>query len=82
MHPAEGYENAMEVLENRYVDSLKILASYQREIKKWPSIRAGDSTAFRQFHNFILKYESFISMQNWNALDSPETLSMMMSKFP
>ena len=51
----------MEVLENRYVDPLKILASYQREIKKWPSTRAGDSTAFRQFHNFILKYEFHIN---------------------
>ena len=46
---AEGYENAMELLENRYGDSLKILASYRREIKKWPSIRAGDASAFRQF---------------------------------
>ena len=59
---AEGYDNAMELLESRYGDPLKILASYQREIKKWPSIRAGDATAFRQFHNFILKCESAISM--------------------
>ena len=44
---AEGYENAMELLEKRYGDPLKILASYRREIKKWKSIRAGDATAFR-----------------------------------
>ena len=31
---AEGYENAMEISENRYEDPLKILASYRREIKK------------------------------------------------
>ena len=30
---AEGYENAMELLENRYGDPLKILAIYRREIK-------------------------------------------------
>ena len=72
---AEGYENAMKLLENRYGDPLKILASYEREIKKWSSIRVGDATAFRQFHNFLLKYESVISMQNWSALDSPELLS-------
>ena len=79
---AEGYENAMELLENRYGDPLKTLASYRGEIKKWPSIRARDATAFRQSHNFILKCDSAISMQNLNALDSPETLSMMISKFP
>ena len=72
----------MKLLENRYEDPLKILASYWREIKKWPSIRAGDATAFRQFHNFLLKCESIISMQNWNALDSSEIFSMMISKFP
>ena len=35
LHPkpsAEGYENAIELLESRYGDPLKILASYQREI--------------------------------------------------
>ena len=30
---AERYENAMELLENRYGDPLKILAIYRREIK-------------------------------------------------
>ena len=56
---AKGYKNAMELLESRYGDPLKILASYQRDIKKWPSIRVGDATAFRQFHNFLLKCVSY-----------------------
>ena len=30
---AEGYENAMGLLESRYGDPLKILASFQKEIK-------------------------------------------------
>ena len=79
---AEGYENVMELLESRYGDPLKILASYRREIKKWPRIRPADATAFGQFHDFLLKCESAISKQNWNALDYPEILSMMISKFP
>ena len=40
----------MELLESRYGDSLIILTIYRREIEKWPSIRAGGATAFRQFH--------------------------------
>ena len=70
----------MGLIESRYGHPLKILASYQREIKKKPSIRAGDATAFRQFHSFLLKCETVISMQSWNALDSPEILPMMISK--
>ena len=54
----------------------------EEKFKNDPSIRAGDATAFRQFYNFILKCDSVISLQNWNALDSPETLSVMISKFP
>ena len=72
----------MALLENGYGHPLKILASYQKETKKWPSITAGDAIAFKQFHNFILKCESAISMQNWNVLHSPETLSIMIPKFP
>ena len=72
----------MRLLESRYGDPLKILTSYRREILKWPSIRAGDATASRQFHNFLLAYESVISMQSWNALTSPEKLSKIKSKFP
>ena len=41
----------MGLLESRYGDTLKILASYLGEIKKWPSIRAGETTAFKQFIN-------------------------------
>ena len=58
----------MGLLESRYGGRLKILAGYQGEIKKWPSIGPVDATAFRQLHNFLLKYESVISM--------------MISKFP
>ena len=79
---AEGYKNAMGLLESRYGDPLKILASYRREIRKWPMIKAGDATSFRLFHNFLLKCDSITSLQSWNALDSPETLSLMISKFP
>ena len=78
---AEQYENAMGLLESRYGDPLKMLASYQRELKKWPSTRACDATAFTQLHNFLLKCEVAISIQSWNVLDSPEVLSMMISKY-
>ena len=61
---SERYENAMKLVDNRYGDPFEILASYRREISKWPSIKAGDETAFRQFHNFIPKRDIVVSIQN------------------
>ena len=48
-------------------------------LRYWQVI--SDATALRQFHNFVLKCESVISLQNWNVLEFPESLSMMISKF-
>ena len=36
---AKGYEKVVELLESSYGDQLKILARYQRGIKKWPSMQ-------------------------------------------
>ena len=52
--------NGMELLESRHGHPLKILAFYQREIKKWPSIRAGDSTTFKQVTIFSSNYKSWL----------------------
>ena len=52
--------NGMELLESRHEHPLKILAFYQREIKKWPSIRAGDSTTFKQVTIFSSNYKSWL----------------------
>ena len=45
-------------------------------------MKFGDAKAFRKFFNFLLKCESVSDNQHWNALDTPEVLCMLISKFP
>ena len=79
---SEGYKNALELLRIRYGDPLKVLATYRKEIRRWPTIKAGDASSFRLFHNFLLKCQSVTPNQTWNALDSLDTLCLVMAKFP
>ena len=44
-----GYENAKKLLLSRYGDPHNVLATYRKEIKKWPLIKPGDATSFRLF---------------------------------
>ena len=79
---SEGYKNALELLRIRYGDPLKVLATYRKEFRRWPTIKAGDASSFRSFHNFLLKCQNVTSNQTWNALDSPDTLCLIIAKFP
>ena len=74
---SEGYRNALELLRIRYGDPLKMLAPYRKEIRRRPTIKAGDASSFRLFHNFLLKCQSVTSNQIWNALESPDTLCLI-----
>ena len=38
---SEGYKNALKLLRIRYSDLLKVLATYRKEIRRWPTIKAG-----------------------------------------
>ena len=89
---SEGYKNDVELLLIRYGDPLKVLATYRKEIRKWPTIKAGDASSFRLFYNCLLKFQSVTSNQTWkfqsvtsnqtwNVLDSPDTLYLMTEKF-
>ena len=79
---SEGYRNALVLQRIRYSNPLKVLPTYRKEIRRWPTIKAGDASSFRSFHNFLLKCQSVTYNQSWNALDSPDTLCLMIAKFP
>ena len=78
----EGYRHAKYLLDKVYGDPHKILASYRKEVKNWQPIKFGDSTAFRRFHNFLLRCKSVATNQKWNALNTPDMLCMLASKLP
>ena len=77
-----GYQHARALLERTYGNPHKILSSYRKEIKEWSPLKFGDAKGFRKFHNFLLKCESVSESQDWNALDTPEMLCMLISKVP
>ena len=79
---AHYWELDISMVVSIYGDPLRVLANYRKEIRRWPTIKAVDASSFRSFHNFLLKFQSVTSNQTWNALDSPDTLCLMIAKFP
>ena len=75
-----GYETAVKVLNNKYGNPHYLLASYRKEIKALPSVKPGDASGFRKFYSFVLKCETFSKSTAWNALETPETLCILVSK--
>ena len=78
--PETGYETAVRQLNNRYGNPYYLLASYRKEIKA--SAKPGDASSFRKFYSFVSKCETFSKNTAWNALETPETLCILVSKLP
>ena len=55
---------------------------YKKEIKSWPQIRNGDGESYQKFYNFLLKCESITQAKEWNLLDTPDVICMLLSKLP
>ena len=82
-HPPKlEYQNALILLEKQYGDPFRIMSSYRKEIKLWPEIRAGDTTDYRNYYNFLLKCQSICSTCKESNLDFPEVLCVLISKLP
>ena len=77
-----GYKNARSLLEEKYGNPHYIVAAYRKEIKSWPQLKPADGAAYRRFYNFLLKCESATYGQNWNTIDTPEMMHLVLSKFP
>ena len=54
----------------------------RKKYKEWSPLKFGDAKGFCKFYNFLLKCESISESQDWNALDMPEMLCMLISKLP
>ena len=76
---SRGYQHARTLLERTYGNSHKVLSSNWKEIKEWSPLKFGDTKGFRKFY-ILLKCESVSESQDWNALDTPEMLCMLISK--
>ena len=55
-------------------------ATYRKEFRGRPTIKAGDASSFRLFHNSLLKCQIVTSNHTWNALGSHDALCLMITK--
>ena len=79
---AKGYDNAVNLLYRRYGDQHTILAAYKKEVTEWPQIKTRDAAGLKKFYIFLLKCQSIIAGNQWNALDSPNLICKFLSKLP
>ena len=81
--PSElGFRTAKQLLTERFGDPHITTASYCKEIKQWPQIKAGDAGTYRRFQNFLVKCENIDHLQSWNGLNTPDIICMLLSKLP
>ena len=55
---------------------------YRKEIKAWPQVKNGDADSFQKFCNLVVKFESTTQSSQWNPLDTPDVIRMLLSKLP
>ena len=80
--PSVGYKNAKKILDQKYGNPYNIMGVYRKKIKSWPQIRDGDGESYQEFYNFLLKCESITQAREWNPLDTPDVICMLLSKPP
>ena len=51
-----GYRYGMNLLEKKYGDPHRLLASYRTKIKQMSRVKPGDAIGFRVMFNFLIKY--------------------------
>ncbi|XP_057294388.1 uncharacterized protein LOC130622946 [Hydractinia symbiolongicarpus] len=76
------YSRAKDLLKKTYGDQFRIANAYRKELREWPTLRAGDSEAFRKFYTFLIKCYGGLERQIKSELTSPEVLRQLQSKLP
>ena len=56
------------------------MSMYRKEIKAWPHLKNGDGANFQKFYNFLVKCGSITKSREWNPLDNPDVICMLLSK--
>ena len=78
----EGYQTAKMLLEKRHGDPHRLLGSYRKEIKEWQQLKLGDAAGFRKFSNFLVRCQNVTGRDNWNLLDNPDIICLLLSNVP
>ena len=71
---------AKKLLQQKYGNPYSITSMYRKEIKSWPQLNNGDGGSFRKFYNFLVKCGNITKSREWNPLDTPDVICMLLSK--
>ena len=55
---------------------------YRKKIKAWPQVKNDDVDSFQKFCDFLVKCESITQSSQWNPLDTPGVICMLLVKLP
>ena len=77
-----GYQHAKKILVEKYGNLYHIMVEYRKEIKAWPIMRRGDAEGYQRLCNILQKLESITQSAQWNQLDTPDVICMLLAKLP
>ena len=80
--PSFSCKNAKKILYQKYGNPYNTMGVYRKETKSWPQIRNGDGKSYQKFYNFLLKCERITQAREWNPLDTPDVICMLLSELP
>ena len=80
--PTLGYQHAKKILVEKYGNPYHVFVKYRKEINVCPIIRSGDAEGCQRFHNFLRKCESIRQSAQWDQLDTPDVICMLLAKLP
>ncbi len=79
----EGYEHACALLKAQYGNPHIIARAYVSELRRWDTLKVGDSKGFRKFYSFLVKCKTCMSSGIYlKELNSPDILQVLQSKLP
>ena len=76
------YEAAKKLLYDKYGNPHILMASYRRELSKWPQLKAGDSLGYQNYVNFLFKLRNVLLHYESRLFDTPEMICQLMRKLP
>ena len=76
----DGYDQAIRVLDAEYGDIHTVTNSYLKELRLWPAIRLNDTTAFKNFYQFLVKCCTYKEGSRLLELDSADMIRTLVLK--
>ena len=77
-----GLSTCQEDTSGKIWKSIPCYGRIQKGDKAWPIMRSGDTGGYQRFYNFLQKCESITQSAQWNQLDTPDVICMLLAKLP